>query len=1257
MEDGSLKAIGKDAEKAAKGTDKATKAADKYSKKQKGVAGISSNSTKNFSKMTTGITGGLVPAYATLAANVFALTAAFGVLSRNDAISKLQEGLEFTGRAGGRSLTLVADKLKEITDNAISAEQAMRTTAIGVSAGFSEKQMEGLAKVAKGASLALGRDMADAMDRLTRGAAKLEPEILDELGIMVRLDDAVDNYARTMNKSVGDLTQFERRQAFTNAIIEDGRNKFDALAEAVDASPYAQLAASFSDMSKTFIEGINSVFGPLLGFLAKTPMAFGALAAAFGASISGQMIGGLEKLGEKATEAAQRTANIGAIRTLNLKPVAHMGKAFNKLASQTELTSDELKTMHKSASMTVNMMKKSNPMYKDAVKTRGKLTRATHLFTMAANKEAAATALSMIQTHGLSAAFTAHKAALATNSAQTMAAAKGQDAYTAAVLRTRHALFAVGASAKFAGAAILTAMPYVAMAVGLMSVLVPLFQKFFGTPDTKLSKSIETNDKRLADMAKTVEQWNGSIKKATSQSDAWIRTITPLSGLLREAANGMRDLIDSVKADQILRAAKATEELEKAQRKLAETRGNAKRGARNRVDRAQEAADTAGLATMEEMDRLFIEGARTVTTFQNRVSDMRGTLEDLAADGQPVGQALSVIKSSQAAVNAAFEDFKNNRTEEGYLKLEAAIKKEADSTSSAVDAANSFNDTIAKAKDLVGDTTSTWGEFGEEIDNVAEGLRQINQILSEEGIDAAEARAKKLLDAYGQAPKTFQFQEMDEGGVTGRVSSGKAKADFHTESNVEAANRLKNELDKINERYKVLAIESAKVNSLDIDTADSSRIFEDNLELATEALELERDKLTLAAEGSQKEHEHLLRAIELEKQRRDIIKERYATLADDAKDSGMGAGTAAMIEGQGKVSALATADLSTFDGATEEEQKANQDEAVAKARQEQARASIQGIASDIRSIGPEGELLASTLEGIDNMTTAWGTAMTVMKDESASMATKVSAGLGALGATIGAMGKMQKAASEQRVRAIDSEIAAERARDGKSEASLAKISALEKKKDQEKRKQFEKDKKMKIAQAIIGGLQGAISAYTSLAMIPFVGPVLGAAAAAAVLSMTSDNVAAIKATSYQGGGGVGTGPTAISLGKRSNSVDLAKGGSQSGELQYARGGSGTGGMDNFTPAFAGYKHRAGGGYVVGEQGPEVFMPEVPGEIIPSGQQQIAAPTNVNFSISAVDATGVEDLLRVQRGNIIKMIREAANEQGEFFLEAVEETQV
>ena len=82
MEDGSLKAIGKDADKASAALNQAGNTADNFKKKQKGVAGATSNGTKAFSKMTTGIQGGLVPAYAEIAARVFALTAAFGVLSR-----------------------------------------------------------------------------------------------------------------------------------------------------------------------------------------------------------------------------------------------------------------------------------------------------------------------------------------------------------------------------------------------------------------------------------------------------------------------------------------------------------------------------------------------------------------------------------------------------------------------------------------------------------------------------------------------------------------------------------------------------------------------------------------------------------------------------------------------------------------------------------------------------------------------------------------------------------------------------------------------------------------------------------------------------------------------------------------------------------------------------------------------------------------------------------------------------------------------
>ena len=168
---------------------------------------------------------------------------------------------------------------------------------------------------------------------------------------------------------------------------------------------------------------------------------------------------------------------------------------------------------------------------------------------------------------------------------------------------------------------------------------------------------------------------------------------------------------------------------------------------------------------------------------------------------------------------------------------------------------------------------------------------------------------------------------------------------------------------------------------------------------------------------------------------------------------------------------------------------------------------------------------------------------------------------------------------------------------------------------------------------------------------------LGMPMAIAMGAIGAAQLAIISGMSYQGGGGgasAPSGPSQISVGSRNASVDLAKGQNAAGELAYARGEQGTGsGMTNFRPAFSGYKNRAAGGFVVGEQGPELFMPEVPGEIIPAGRAP-AGQTNVNFSINTVDATGVEELLMNQRGNIIGMIREAANEHGEMFLEGVQE---
>jgi hypothetical protein len=80
---------------------------------------------------------------------------------------------------------------------------------------------------------------------------------------------------------------------------------------------------------------------------------------------------------------------------------------------------------------------------------------------------------------------------------------------------------------------------------------------------------------------------------------------------------------------------------------------------------------------------------------------------------------------------------------------------------------------------------------------------------------------------------------------------------------------------------------------------------------------------------------------------------------------------------------------------------------------------------------------------------------------------------------------------------------------------LANKKAFAKEEDELKRKAFEENKKIQIAQAIISTLQSAISAYSSLAIIPIVGPVLGGIAAAAALVFGYKQVDLIKKTTYQ----------------------------------------------------------------------------------------------------------------------------------------------
>ena len=82
------------------------------------------------------------------------------------------------------------------------------------------------------------------------------------------------------------------------------------------------------------------------------------------------------------------------------------------------------------------------------------------------------------------------------------------------------------------------------------------------------------------------------------------------------------------------------------------------------------------------------------------------------------------------------------------------------------------------------------------------------------------------------------------------------------------------------------------------------------------------------------------------------------------------------------------------------------------------------------------------------------------------------------------------------------------------------------------------------------------------------------------------------------------------------------------------------------PFFAsGGSIRKGQPSIVGERGPELFIPNSSGQITQNARGTSGSPVNVNFNINTVDASGFEELLVRSRGTITQLINNAVNERG------------
>jgi hypothetical protein len=584
--------LGAEVGKTASAHTSASKAADgHFNRQEKGIIGTA-NSTRSFSKLRSTIDGGsgsLVGAYATLAANIFAVSAAYLALKDAAQLQQVEAGIESMGNRMGITLSLTTKKVAELSGGLLTAQQAAVSTAQTMAAGFKTNDLERITVVARQASLTLGRDMTDSMDRLTRGIIKLEPELLDELGIMTRLDEANQIYARQNGKVASALTVTEKRQAFLNAALAEGELKFGGISGDDKLNNIAKLGTAFKDLTKDILNAVNVLAIPLAGILGSKGLLIGGMVL-FASTISNQLLPGLTKSAEKAKELAESTskATMASVRSLKTPgaAVGGGGAEFSKILKDAKKGTAELTDIRRNyQALNAELLLGEDKLSGKAI-FGNKETAESVEKVVAARRKQILVSRELLVTESQAAVARAQSNALSldTSNMKPLEAAKAKykyvteaaDAYKAklfaasdasigfertgskvnsALIKTRAGFMGAAIGAKVFGAAMLNALPIIGQAILVATLLWEgltfLYTKVVGSDVIAANKELNTITKALNDKAierkKIAESLVPVALKEQKQAE-----------LLSNAINEVTDAYDKANAAKKAKESKAT---------------------------------------------------------------------------------------------------------------------------------------------------------------------------------------------------------------------------------------------------------------------------------------------------------------------------------------------------------------------------------------------------------------------------------------------------------------------------------------------------------------------------------------------------------------------------------------------------------------------------------------------------------------------------------------------------------------------------
>ncbi len=172
---------------------------------------------------------GIGIAAAAAVAGLASFAAAAVALGREAAqFDSVRQSFHNLAASQGQDADKMLNKMRELSQGTISDMKLMQQANQALLLGLPVDKFGDMLEIARSSAKATGQSMDFMLNSIVTGLGRGSKLMLDNLGIVFKIEDAYDEYAKTLGKTADQLSEAEKKQAFINKALAVGKANAEA---------------------------------------------------------------------------------------------------------------------------------------------------------------------------------------------------------------------------------------------------------------------------------------------------------------------------------------------------------------------------------------------------------------------------------------------------------------------------------------------------------------------------------------------------------------------------------------------------------------------------------------------------------------------------------------------------------------------------------------------------------------------------------------------------------------------------------------------------------------------------------------------------------------------------------------------------------------------------------------------------------------------------------------------------------------------